>query len=362
MTRVELLQQTGPRAAGDPLLVGRSSLLRAGLVSAPRLRRHFNRALLGFGGLGLLAFLIAGTALRLWPATGPGWLAYWLHDMLWLPIYGGLWLAPFPRGFVWALPLAIVALLALLEFLGWVAILRGLQLWILRLAFLRLPSGLAGALVRLTPARGQALAVLDELCVERVAFLQAEIEDAEPHPLERPAHLTEAARLHALRCRVLPEAPLAVQMAAIEVLSFAVWADQPLPKDLVGAIDGAAPGARALRLAATEPLEASEVALLLRLPATAPGPLAVVTLAMALAARSLPQALAWFPVWAERQYRAPNGFLTAAEGLIAFEFWAALAESRRPDTGTDPLLAETLGPQGLRPRNLGEVFARRGAS
>lgn len=358
MTRAELLSQPGAELAPGPVTTGRSSLLRAGLVSTARPRRFFTRALLGFSALGLLAFGLVGTALNLWPATGAGWLAYWLHDTIWLPLYGSLWLAPFPQGFVWALPAGLLILLVGLEFLGWVAILRGLQAGIWRLVFRRLPSGLAGALARLAPARGQALAVLDELCAESLSLLLAEIETAGP---ASRSHLAEASRFHALRCRVLTEAPLGVQIAAIEVLCAALWADQPLPEPLVAAVDGSAPGARALRLAATEPLDVAEIATLPRLMSKATGPLAATTLAMALAARTCPEALTWFQAWAERQYRAPNPVLGEAEGLIAFELWASLAEARRRAPAPDPLLVEALGPNGLSPRALGEVFARKGA-
>lgn len=358
MTRAELLSQPAAELAPVPNMTGRSSLLRAGLVSAARPRRFVARALMGFSVLGLLAFGLVGTALKFWTATGAGWLAYWLHDTLWLPLYGSIWLAPFPRGFVWALPLGLLILLVGLEFLGWVAILRGLQVGVWRLVFRRLPSGLAGALARLAPTRGQSLAVLDELCTESLSLLLAEIEAAEP---ASPSHLAEASRFHALRCRVLTEAPLDVQIAAIEVLCAAIWADQPPPEPLVAAIDGSAPGARALRLAATEPLDGNEVATLPRLLSRATGPLAATTLAMALAARTCPEALTWFQAWAERQYRTPNPALDQAEGLIAFELWAALAEARRSAPAPDPLLVEALGPNGLLPRQLGEVFARKGA-
>ena len=119
------------RAAPDTLLdaprPGRSSLLRAGAVSPARPRAYGLRRLVAAVLLGGAAALVLAVRNEVFPASGPFLLVYWLHDAMWLPVYGRVWIAPFPGGLVWLVPLAVLGAAALTEYLGLAAPIRWAQ-------------------------------------------------------------------------------------------------------------------------------------------------------------------------------------------------------------------------------------------
>jgi len=91
---------------------------------------------------------------------------------------------------------------------------------------------------------------------------------------------------------------------------------------------------------------------------------AVTSLQTAVAMTELghPGYLAWFDAWARCRAGSDTVRHTAlvqAEAMIAFEFWAALAEGAVQRPSLDGLLAEAFV-TSLGPRDRGEVFARTG--
>jgi hypothetical protein len=89
---------------------------------------------------------------------------------------------------------------------------------------------------------------------------------------------------------------------------------------------------------------------------------AVATLAIALAANrdAKVEHLQWFTTWARLRPGPSQTIMMQAEGLIAFEFWAALAENAVASPAKAGLLDEAFGARVLAPRPYGEAFARFG--
>ena len=355
---------------------GRSTLLRAGLRAAGRKRPYLRRALVMamlLGAVGLLAAAVASVWFR---PDGPAVLLYLVHDTIWLPLRGRLWVAPFPGGLVWLVPLLGLSALALVEFLGVASPLRRVQVAGIGLALNGRPAAALvlwdAALRRFGGRAGQVRSVATELRdASRMAVMAA---------IEAGTHAAPVAALVHRETMVLrlSEGTEADLVSALEVLCLA---------RLAGAVGTAALAdgiAQKAGVAATQwrglaedcrngvpdlraALAAAEV---LAGGGTDAAMAAVQTLQVALAAGEQGQAggpgqaggLAWVDVWGRvRAGRDPAAarVLARAETLIAFEFWAAQAEARIRRPVTPGLLAEAFGDHSG-PRGRGEVFARTG--
>ena len=146
---------------------GRSTLLRAGLRTPGRKRSYLRRALVMAILLGAVGLLVLAVA-RVWfRPDGPAVLLYLVHDTIWLPLRGRLWVAPFPGGLVWLVPLLGLSALALVEFLGVASPLRRVQVAGIGLALRGRPAAALvlwdAALRRFGGRAGQVRSVATEL-------------------------------------------------------------------------------------------------------------------------------------------------------------------------------------------------------
>lgn len=103
---------------------GRSSLLRTGVPGARAQTDYAKRSALVVGVLGLILLPIFAVSGRWMPVTGPGRLLYSLHDTIYLPVHSVVWTQIYPYGFVWLVPAAIFGAIALVEGLLPISVLR----------------------------------------------------------------------------------------------------------------------------------------------------------------------------------------------------------------------------------------------
>ncbi|MGQ0566458.1 MAG: hypothetical protein ACT4OK_15500 [Gemmobacter sp.] len=349
---------------------GRSTLLRAGLRTPGRPRRYLARALVLAVLLAAVTALVVAVATVWFRPDGPARWLYVLHDTVWLPLRGRLWVAPFPGGLLWLVPALGLSLLVLVEFTGAASPLRRVQVAGIGLA---LRGRFGGALVlwdgvlrSLGGRAGQVRAVAVE---RRDAARDAVIAAIEADAATAPA----AALLHAEAVLLrLSEGTAADHVSALEAISLARLGGSRGSEALVAVIAAKAGAdathwrdkAEACRTGMPDLAEVLAAAEALATSGTPADEAAVRTLQVALAASEKRQAalLVWFDVWARRRTgtdAAAAAGLARAETMIAFEFWAARAEAaiRRP--ATPGLLSEAFADH-TGPRLRGEVFARTG--
>lgn len=352
-----------------PGTVGRSTLLRAGARLPTRGRRYALRTLVVAAlmtGLGLLMVAVGTVWFR---PDGPARLLYLLHDLVWLPLRGWIWVAPFPGGLMWLVPVSGLAVLVLIEYLGAASPLRSMQAAGIRGA-LRGRAGPAlvlwdGVLRRAGLRAGQVRKVAIELRdTSRSAVVEAIEGGAAVAPVAALLH-QEAVVLH------LSEGDDTDFVSALEVVCLArlcKGTNTALVKAIAQKAGPETPKWQAWASACQTGVLDLETALSAAEAMSRQGgdatPLAVTSLHVALSMTEAgqPGFLAWFDAWARCRAGADLAIqtaLTQAEAMIAFEFWAALAEGSALHPSTNGLLAEAFV-TGLDPRNRGEVFARTG--
>ncbi|RCW80712.1 hypothetical protein [Paracoccus lutimaris] len=339
---------------------GRSTVLDIGreppLRRRPWMRRRMAVAAV-LGGLVLLGWIVATEWLR--PA-GIGYLLYAAHDRIWLPLWSWLWLRSGYWSLLWFGPVAVMLLLALTEFLGFGTPLRRLQVAALRYGLrhnwtraligfqqiLRWKRGHEGLLVavidsELRQAEAQAKAAIEAgraadvtmLCRMTIglAYLRA----------NAPPARTRCAEQHLLAALLEPD-----KAAALRSDLRRIWGDETAGK------------VEAMTMIPDEAIP--DAASGLSAPGRAPADLALSTLGVVRrAVLSQPDAAsAWFTQWALQRYHPdlPREDLAQAEGMIDFEFWAAVCE-RAQLARARPVWLAGLLPGVDMDRPLGEVAA-----
>lgn len=344
----------------DSRLTGRSTLLRAGLPPTERPRNRVLRYGTVLSIIGAVAVLVLVIGAELLSKSGPGWVLYLIHDTLWLPLYGRFWTAIFPDALIWLVIVVGVSALVVVEFLGIASPVRRLQVALLRVLLPAFPgpflvmhralrplgvrSALAEQVLRdlrdaaLHPfvTRGSALGSFERLChlqTFQLAFrLQSSRDLVAVVDILALAVIEPGARDEAL-------APLRRAAARLKPEAVPFWSDLIAPETF-------RPDLPAV-LKATMDLEAG---------ALSPEALAcrTVQIAVFLATVGDSAALVWFDSWARMRAGSDDALsarLAEAEGLCAFEYWAALAETRAARRPEPPLLAEAFpGLRLLRPR------------
>lgn len=353
-----------------PAQAGRSTLLRAGVRPPSRGRWFVRRALVVALLIAAVVLVVVAVGTVWFRPDGPARVLYQIHDLVWLPLRGWFWVAPFPGGLMWLVPAAGLILLVLIEYLGVAAPLRTAQTAGIRMA-LRGRAGpalvlwdgvLRGVGLRAGQVRRVAIEMRD---ASRSAVITAIEMGAGTGPVAALVHQeTVVLRLSDGDDRDL--------MSAVETLCLARLGKSPmgdvLAQTIVQKSGSEASKWRAWALACqtgTLDLHAALAAAgaLVRNGGDA-ATLAVTTMQVALGVTTLgqPGFMAWFDAWARLRAGSDQAGLAAlvqAETMIAFEFWAAQAEGSIQRPGTENLLAEAFETHfGLRDR--GEVFARTG--
>jgi hypothetical protein len=113
--------------------LGRSRLVRYQSVSQLRKRPYLLRTAILIGLVALVVFLVEATIERRFAASGPASLWYGLHDSVFLPLYGALWVTNRPYASVWIVPAIGFLLLFYFEFATSVRPVRSLQRSTLRM-------------------------------------------------------------------------------------------------------------------------------------------------------------------------------------------------------------------------------------
>jgi len=358
----------------EPSATGRSTLLRAGIVSAGRprglaSRRVFVAAVLGGQGLAIwaLAYRWLGTGGLMYPI-------YFLHDAVWLPLQGRFWVATFPFGLIWAAPMLALTVAIMVEFLGLAGPVRRSQTAVIEAlltwggASFLVWAHAVGRVIGLPAVQVHAV-VGEKLRQERRDVLHAVDGGAKPD-------LRRLLALQVLDLRLGETVP-GDMLRGFEVLALAQLlgqSDQAGVRHLERVLVAKSPEAELepyVRAFAKTGKPASEAAVLAAanwLATAKPDPVrvAIATLIVALAGAESgsPLILQWFDVWATvRSGKATAGSAVwaAAEGSISFEFWAARADSAIRQGRPDELLLEVFGqPLGTRPH--GEVAAHFGVT
>lgn len=353
-----------------PAQAGRSTLLRAGVRPPGRGRRFVRRALLAASLIAAVVLLVVAVGTVWFRPDGPARVLYQIHDLVWLPLRGWFWVAPFPGGLMWLVPAAGLIGLALIEYLGVAAPLRTAQTAGIRMAL----QGRAGPALVLWDGvlRGMGLRAGQ---VRKVAI---EMRDA-----SRCAVITAIE----MRAGSGPVAALVHQetivlrlsdgddrdfVSALETLCLARLGKSPVGDILVQTIvqksgSEASKWRACVRACQTDTLDLdaalAAAGAIVRNSGDAAA-LAVTTMQVALAVTTLgqPGFMAWFDAWARlRAGTDPTGLaaLGQAETMISFEFWAAQAERNIQLSSTGSLQAEAFETH-FGPRDRGEVFARTG--
>jgi len=344
----------------DSRLTGRSTLLRAGLPPSERFRNRMLRYGAVLSVIGAVAVLVLVVGGELLSTSGPGWVLYLIHDKLWLPLYGRYWTAIFPDALILLVIVCGVLALVLAEFLGVASPLRWSQVALLRVLLPAFPgpvlvmhralrplgvrSGLAEQVLRdlrdaaLHPfvTRGSAPGSFERLC--HLQTIQLAFGLQSPRDL---VAVVDILGLAAIEPGARDDASAPLRRAATRLKPEAVpfWSDLMAP----GTFRPDLPAV----LKATMDLEAG---------ALSPEALAcrTVQVAVFIATGGDSAALVWFDSWARMRAGgddALSALLAEAEALCAFEYWAALAETRAARHPEPVLLAEAFpGLQMLRPR------------
>ncbi len=364
-------QQSGGASPGES---GRSTLLRAGRTSKPRPRRFGQRRfILVFVG-SALALLIAAVAGEMFATDGSAAALYWLHDNVWLPLNGRFWTAPFPRGLIWLVPVAVIFALVMVEFCGLVAPIRFLQvrallrllygrgygavaLWHRLLGLIGLRAALAEAILRdeQDRLRWDVIQSLGRGSVPGNAFsqlveVQRKIMGFGLHDEADVAAILETLAI----ARLTPDADL------VALRALGKRADRDCPRlyqdwgKLRDAIRNPPNTGECLRHAASL-ADTDETALSLA------GQTIAATLGGIMDGQN--QRLAWFDEWARLRVGDKAELaakLSRAETLCAFEFWASEAESAAFGQQPDEIFSGAFkGLVLVRPR--GEMFAQHGS-
>lgn len=358
------------KADHPPANVGRSTLLRAGARLPTRRRRYLLRTLVMAFLITALGLLVAAIGTVWFRRDGPARLLYLLHDFVWLPLRGWVWVAPFPAGLMWLVPVMGLAMLVLIEYLGAAAPLRSVQTEGIRLT-LRGRAGSAlvlwdGVLRRVGLRAGQVHKVAIEMRdTSRATVIEAiesgagvgpvagllhqetvvlQLSDGDDKDFVSALETLSLARLFKGTNRDVLAKTIA-QKAGNAASKWRVWANacQTGTLDLGAALAAAEAIARDGGDATTSAVTSLQVSL-------------------AMAESGQPGYLAWFDAWARCRVGSDKSVLTAlvqAETMISFEFWAAQAEGSADRPRSDGLLAEAFM-TNLGPRDRGEVFARTG--
>lgn len=339
---------------------GRSTVLDIGREQALRrrpwmLRRMAVAAVLCC--LVLLGWIVATEWLR--PA-GIGYLLYVTHDRVWLPLWSWLWLRSGYWSLLWFGPVALLLLLVLTEFLGFGTPMRRLQVAVLRyglrhnwtraligfqqiLGWKRGHDGLLVAVidselkraeteakVAIEAGRAQDVTMLCRMTVG-LAYLRANV----------PLVWTRCAEQHLLATLLEPD-----KAAELRSDLRRIWGDETADR------------IEAMTMIPDEAI--ADASSGLSAPLRAPADLAMLTLGVVhRAVMSQPDAVsAWFTQWAQERYRPhiPREDLVQAEGMIDFEFWAAVCE-RGLIARARPVWLATLLPGVEMYRPLGELAA-----
>lgn len=313
---------------------GRSTLLEMNAPAPVRARPWWRRRLASLACALALAALAVAVGTEALSPGGPARAVYAAHDALWVPFWSWLWVRNGFGSLLWWLPLALIAALALAEFLGVGRPLRRLQVMMLRAG---LRGGIAPGVLRFQRRLGRdrdrlAVAVLHADAVRACAAVRGAVESGtavDTGALARAVTGLAALRPDdaALHLRAAEAAALIERLegpagaAGLRGSLRRIW-PEPVADDILAALD--------LRPEAAPAALSALVAGHMR-----PARLALATLAMARGAQALPPGIVrgWFGEWARLSHRpdAPHPELAAAEQLIDFEFWAALAERRLRD-------------------------------
>ncbi len=396
------------------LSTSRSALRAVGQATEHRRRRFVLRWSVITLFAGAFAFTLHGLVTQGYHPDGPFGFVYWLHDAYYLPLRGHLWTALFPYALLWAVPLSLVILLVLLEFLLARGPLRSLQR-LLILYFARRPWGrafLAGdgsAWAHRIPAP-QGLASIGgaatksrlrgfarRVAEERYGVLWARAADpradkATAHDVDRLLAMADLRlRLSGLERRALMAALESAALASLDERgqraaqrqigpSIAQLADaklalrdagSPIAEDMEIIVATFATLTAARETTETSAISRQVLVMTAELhqlvsrraqsPLANPVVLACSALSTLQAAVRLETPEAWYLLesWAASRLGANAALIASAEDLFAFEDWARRAEvACAPPTRKD-LLADALGdPAG--PAAPGERFAWEG--
>lgn len=180
---------------------------------------------------GLLGLLIAAVAWRWLPRSGIGWLLYWLHDNLFLPLKGYSFTLFIPNSLVWWSIIGIALGLSLLSLLSDRSFLRSPHVWLLRRTVRMSGSGrwLLGSanLLRRAGVRPDLLTAVVHHELELALLSAAEQPGAQTatHLCNRIRHLA----VSEIRLYALPPAP---PITAAHLAAGVIWHAAFLPLDL----------------------------------------------------------------------------------------------------------------------------------
>lgn len=395
--------------------VGRSTLLRAGLVSTrarSSLPRSARYALLAIVTV-LVGFALLAIGGALPGPLGPERPVYLMNDEAWFQRRGRFLTAIFPESLLWLTVVIGPVTLALVEFLGVASPIRRSQLFALRLMIHHLPSlliswqtflrqfgmrqGLAEALLR--ELRDEALAEFTEIGIPdphglkyvRLALLQqlqicmgirktsdliaivdvlglaqSHVDNGQPsiasgQPSGRFAAGADGQSARARASshwnhrsnRVSRRAAARRKNAAERLLGEALFLDPPSVPEWIRIVDEP-PWSVGIRNTLEAIPRMSD-------PASSPETLACMTVGVALSilADGGSERMAWFDAWSLRRATGDaetRSRLAAAESLCAFEFWAAKAEERSRSIASSEIFAQAF-PDLDSVRERGEDFA-----
>ncbi len=351
---------TGVPSQPDDMRPGRSIVLDMGRARPVRRRPWMLRRALVAAVLGCLALLGWIVATEWLQPTGVGYLLYAAHDRLWLPLWSWLWLRADYWSLLWFGPFAVLLLLALSEFLGFGTPLRRLQVAALRYGLrhngMRALIAFQQVLGWKRGHEGLLVAVIDSELRQAETQAKAAIEAG------RAQDMTMLCRMTVGLAYLRANAPLAQTRCAEQHLLVAML-DRDKGADLRAELrriwgDETADKVETMTMIPDAAIPAAASGL--SMPGRAPEELALLTLGVVhRAILSQPDAAsAWFTQWALQRYRTdmPRPDLARSEGLIDFEFWAAICERALIVRARPGWLAKLL-PGVDMDRPLGEVAA-----
>lgn len=311
---------------------GRSSLIDMAATAPIRLRRwNVRRGVVVAVALITVAVAWATASEALSP-DGPGWLLYILHDAVWVPFWSWVWVRSGFWSLIWLAPMAVLAFVVGLEYLGLAQPLRRLQTSVLRLV---LRSWAGGAVLGFQQMlgwgrnrEGLLVAILraDLLRAETAAKAAAETGGAvNPTALGRSA--SQLCYLHA------QDEPTQIRVAeALALIALVAPADSTAQwRGVMRRIWSPPETDRIQALTLITPQDLETLLADMRQGVVAPAILALATLGVArddsLQRPDLVQG--WFTDWAQLRHHTTlrRVDLAQAETLIDFEFWAARAET-----------------------------------
>ncbi|MEX0969940.1 MAG: hypothetical protein WD046_05775 [Paracoccaceae bacterium] len=362
---------TAPQANLHPT---RSALRLATMRSPGRKRRYALRLLWVATAFGLLGGLVWLVHSRLFAPDGAIRPLYWLHDNIYLPLYGRMWTALFPYAMLWLIPLLLLIALLLWEYLLPRSPLRALHRWLVR-TLITLPFG--QKLVALLRS-GFSRRVVDEYLTQGMGELMLLRNAVTSVPNAKLGYL---ARLVALRWHLSAKAPrdelaLFESTALLRMRSKPPYTPLKPLLSVLAKLPNSASMAKDFALLLAEDSNAQTTAAAYRFMArlsTPPEHLADVTEApLDFAALAMRVALLgaegksavggmFFTAWArgmsDRLRPTLASRLHEAQSYIHFEFWAALSDHSGTVISFDDAYAH-ISPRVTPER--GEYFAWRG--